>query len=120
MKNWKRNLILVLAAVLAGSVFIFAGSDNSVVSLSYLTGTYWERLKTSLQGKTEKLDETYADAEDALAEKLGRDEDHAGWNTTSAPQVVYPMVGETVTLSAGSGCVWLSGTGAADSPCTYC
>lgn len=115
MKNWKRNLILTLAAVLAGSVFIFAGSDNSVVSLSYLTGTFWEKLMTGLQGKTEDLEETYNDAEEALAEKLGQDEEYAGWNTTSAPVVVYPMAGETVTLSAGSGCVWLSGTGAASS-----
>lgn len=113
MKNWKRNLILTLAAVLAGSVFIFAGSDNSVVSLSYLTGTYWEQLKTSLQSKTAKLDETYTAAEDALAEKLGQDNGTPGWNVTSSPEVVYPLAGETVSLSAGSGCVWLSGTGAA-------
>lgn len=113
MKKWKRNVILALAAVLAGSVMIFASSDTSVISLGYLTGTFWEQLKSELFTKVESMDEVYTAAEEQLAEKLEQNEEYPGWTVTDTHQLIYPRVGETVTLSAGSGCIWYSGTGGA-------
>ena len=112
MKKRNKVICLVLAVVLAGTVAVSAGSD-AVVSLSYLTGTFWQTLTGKMQEKTAPLDQVYTSAVDALEEKLGREEGSLSWTETSTFQALYPLAGETVTLGVGSGCVWYSGSGAA-------
>ena len=113
MKKHRQIVCLVLAVILAGTVAVYAGSSNAVVSLGYLNGTFWQTLTGKLQEKTAPLDEVYASAVSKLEDKIGRDEDSVNWTLTSAICPLYPLVGETVSLGAGSVCVWYSGNGAA-------
>lgn len=115
MKKWTRGILLALAAVLAAAVFAFASGENVLISLSYLTGTYYDQLVSLLSGQREELDGVYDNALVRLEDKLGEAAVDLSWTVTDSFETVYPQSGETVTLSAGSGLVWHSGTGAASS-----
>lgn len=113
MKNRNKVICLVLAVVLAVTVAVSASNSNAVVSLSYLTGTFWQMLTGRMAEQTKAMDQVYASAVGTLEEKLGREEGSLDWTLTSTFCSLYPLAGETVTLGVGSGCVWNSGTGAA-------
>ncbi len=98
-------LALLLSAVCA--VTVFSSGSDAVVSLSYLTGTYADALRETLAGTLSSLDEAYQTAEDGTGVP-------DGWTVSDTFQALYPLTGETVTLSAGSGLLWYSGTGRAN------
>lgn len=113
MKKAVRMIVLVLAVVLASAVIVFASGENTVISLSYLNGTYMSQLSTGLKQAADELQTVYASALERLMEKTGQAQLDPSWSATSTFQTIYPRSGETVTLSAGSGVIWYSGTGAA-------
>lgn len=112
MKRLTRSILLVLAAAALASVLVFAGGENTVISLSYLNGTYADQLVSALKELTGGLQSAYDGALEKLEQKTGV-ETGGSWTSTAAFETVYPMAGETVTLSAGSGLVWYYGSGSA-------
>lgn len=115
MKKLTRIIALALAILMVGTVAVFASGTNIVISLSYLTDTFLPQLTGKLSGKADDLDEVYDSAVDQLKDKTGQTLADPSWNLTESFEMVYPKSGETVTLGAGSGILWNSGTAAASS-----
>lgn len=113
MKKTIRTIALTLAVAAASTAFVFSSGQNTVISLSYLSGTFASQLTDTLRSSLDALDEVYAVAEDKLEEQTGQDLSGSGWTSTSSFQAVYPLAGETVTLAAGSGLMWYSGSATA-------
>jgi hypothetical protein len=103
-----RNGALALVAAASAAVLTFASGENTLVSLSYLNGTYTSQLSQTLSAKTSALDKVYQTALDQLGGQTS-----GGWESTTFFETVSLKAGETVTLSAGSSLVWYSGTGSA-------
>lgn len=112
MKKTIRMIALTLAVAAASATLAFSSGQNTVISLSYLNGTFASQLAESLRSSLDALDEVYEAAVDKLAEQTGQDLS-GGWTSTDTFQAVYPLSGETVTLAAGSGLMWYSGSAAA-------
>lgn len=115
MRKLTRLMLLGLAVLLVGSAAVYAANSDSMVSLSYLNGTYMSQVYARLSGMMGNLQQAYEAAADRLAQKTGEGAQDTGWTSTSSFQPLYPRAGETVTLSAGSGLMWYSGTGGASS-----
>ena len=113
MKRVISIIAMALATAAACAALALASGQNTVISLSYLNGTFAGRLASSLEGALDALDQVYADAKDDLAAQTGQDLSGAGWTATDVFQPLYPLSGETVTLGAGSGLLWYSGSAAA-------
>ena len=112
MKKLIRAAALGLAAVAAVCAFSFASGQNTLVSLSYLNNTYAGQLTNTLRTGLAGLDAVY---EAAVAKRNGQTDGQTdpSWTATDSIRMVYPRSGETVTLSAGSGLLWVSGSGSA-------
>ena len=116
MKKTLRIIALTLAVAAASTALAFSSGRSTVISLSYLNNTYAVQLADSLRSALDALDQCYDQALEALADRTGQDQPKEGWTATSAFQPLYPLAGETVTLSAGSGLMWYSGTASASAP----
>ncbi len=116
MKKTIRTIALTLAVAAASTAFVFSSGQNTVITLSYLNGTFASQLTDTLRSSLEALDEVYDAAVDKLEEQTGQDLSGSGWTSTDAFQAVYPLSGETVTLAAGSGLMWYSGSATASAP----
>ncbi len=112
MKKIIRNTLLVLMVAALAAALAFASGETTLISLSYLNGTYDDQLTASLEEQAEALYLTYEEALEKLNQKVGLDS-ASGWNFTDGFEMIYPLENETVTLSAGSGLFWFSGTGSA-------
>ena len=112
MKKLIRAAALGLAAVAAVCAFSFASGQNTLVSLNYLNNTYAGQLTNTLRTGLAGLDAVY---EAAVAKRNGQTDGQTdpSWTATDSIRMVYPRSGETVTLSAGSGLLWVSGSGSA-------
>ena len=112
MKKLIRAAALGLAAVAALCAFSFASGQNTLISLSYLNNTYAGQLTNTLKTGLAGLDMVY---QEALAKRNGQTDGQADplWTATDSIRMVYPRSGETVTLSAGSSLLWVSGSGTA-------
>lgn len=113
MKKTIRTMLLTLAVAAASAAAVFSSGQNTVISLSYLNGTYMSQLTSGLQGSLTALDDAYQAALNALAEKTGQGQTDPTLTSTAFFQSVYPRAGETVTLAAGSGLIWHSGSASA-------
>lgn len=110
MRRKIRSLALALVALCLCAVTAFGSGDTILVNLSYLTGTYREQLASRLAGALNGLERPY---EDALA-RLESSGSAGGFTAADVFTPLYPCRGETVTLSAGSGLLWISGSATAD------
>ena len=110
MKKTIRTITLTLAAAAASTVLAFSSGENTVISLSYLNGTFASQLAASLRSSLNVLDHAYEAAIDRLEAQTGQNLSGSGWTSTSSFQTFYPLAGETVTLAAGSGLMWYSGS----------
>lgn len=115
MKKKLQTALLALAAALICAAGAFASGGASVVSLSYLNGTYLTQLTASLSRAADGLQTVYDSALAQLGQQAGQTVPDPSWTSTDAFQSLYLRSGETVTLSAGSGMVWYSGAGASTS-----
>ena len=106
MKKTIRTITLTLAAAAASTVLAFSTGENTVISLSYLNGTFASQLAASLRSSLNVLDHAYEAAIDRLEAQTGQNLSGSGWTSTSSFQPFYPLAGETVTLAAGSGLMW--------------
>ena len=103
-------LLVLLSCVTAGS----AGSQSDpLISLTYLTGTYFPDLKAYVtQWVAQDTQELYDDA----AAKTGQTSVSAdGWTVSSGFVSGEAGYGGTVTLTTGSGLIWIAGSGAVSS-----
>lgn len=117
----KRALILIVCcAVLAGCLLpVFgSGSENALVTKSYLERTFFGQLAQQVSewvggSRSELLsreEETLNGIGRDYLEQLGRDSIPAGMQYAAAPVQGGGERHDTVSLLAGSGVVWLSGT----------
>ena len=115
MKKRIFSLLLALTVLAAGAVSALASSnaDKTVVTLSYLNGTYSSQLRQQFTSLLSPLDSAYAAAVKRLNDKTGTQSGNRSWTTSAAFVPLYPLAGESVTLSAGSGLLWQSGQGSA-------
>ena len=115
MKKRIFSLLLALAVLAAGAVSALASSnaDKTVVTLSYLNGTYSSQLRQQFTSLLSPLDSAYAAAVKRLNDKTGTQSGNRSWTTSAAFVPLYPLAGESDTLSAGSGLLWQSGQGSA-------
>ncbi len=115
-------ILLVCCAVLAGCmlpVFGSGGNDNALVTKSYLERTFFGQLVETVSGWVADARESLLDQEEEKLDGLGRDYlEQLGQDTVPAGMQVTETFtdggGErydTVSLFAGSGLVWHSGTG---------
>jgi hypothetical protein len=107
MKKWIRTGALVLLAVASAAALTFASGENTLVSLSYLNGTYTTQLTQALSAKTSALDDAYQTAMSQTGTQSG------SWTSSATFETLSLSTGDTVTLSVGSGLMWYSGTGSA-------
>jgi hypothetical protein len=112
MKKIIRNGALALMAAWCAAALSFADGETTLVSLSYLSGTYASGLTQTLSQKTDGLDEVYDAALKKLSAQSGQTTS-SGWTGADVFQTLSFQAGETVTLSSGSGLMWYSGTGSA-------
>lgn len=66
MKKTIRTITLTLAAAAASTVLAFSSGENTVISLSYLNGTFASQLAASLRSSLNVLDHAYEAAIDRL------------------------------------------------------
>ena len=59
MKKTIRTITLTLAAAAASTVLAFSSGENTVISLSYLNGTFASQLAASLRSSLNVLDHAY-------------------------------------------------------------
>lgn len=111
MKKLIRAAALVLASAAAVCAFAYASGQDTVISLSYLNGTYAAQLTTTLKMALSGLDSVYQTALAKLNGQSGQND--PSWTSSDTMRMLYPQAGETVTLSAGSGLLWTSGSGSA-------
>lgn len=117
MKKKLQTALLGSVIALSCGMGAFASGDASVISLSYLNGTYLSQLTASLTRAADGLQTVYDDALARLGQQQlpGQTVTTPGWTSTEAFQTLYLRSGETVTLGPGSGIVWYSGAGASTS-----
>ena len=77
----------------ASTAFVFSSGQNTVISLSYLSGTFASQLTDTLRSSLDALDEVYAAAEDKLEEQTGQDLSGSGWTSTSSFRLSTPWPG---------------------------
>lgn len=113
----KRLLSAALAlAVAAGCIGMAwaAAQGDTLISLSYLNGTYREQLKTTIDQAVERACQPIYDAALAKAGQASGSETGSGgaWLTSDTPVAGTGGYGHQITLAVGSGLVWTSGTAA--------
>lgn len=101
---WALALLILLGCVTVG----WAGSlADPLISLSYLTGTFFDGLKSYVtQWVTQ-------DTQDLMTELGQTDQD--GWTTSYGFVPGEGEYGDTVTLTEGSGLIWTGGSGTVSS-----
>lgn len=99
-------LTLLLGGVTVGRAE--TGTDF-LVSLSYLTGTFFAELKTAV---TQWVAQGTQAIYDSAAGKAGQQKPpEDGWYTSAGFSAGTGALGDAVLLSAGSGLIWTSGSG---------
>lgn len=95
-----------------------AGRGDSLVTVSYLNGTWLPALEEELQDRAgEKTKEVYAAAAARLEQiggSLQSGGGQEGWDHSDTPQVRELKRGDVVSLSAGSTVLWTAGTASAE------
>lgn len=115
MKKRLLSAALALAAALSCAVVAWGGvQGDTLVSLSYLNGTYLDGLKTTVAQAVERACQPIYDAALAKAgQPSGSGEGSAAaWLSSHTPVAGTGGYGHQITLAVGSGLVWSSGTAA--------
>jgi len=109
----KRILCLALAALVAAAcaVSAFGSGGRTLVTLSYLNGTYASQLRARF---TSALSALEASCQTAITRLNGQSAASSAWSGSGQFRPAYPRRGETAVLSEGSGLFWQAGTGTAD------
>lgn len=94
---------LALAILMGGTVLASAGSQSqALVSLSYLTGTFWNDLKATVR---QDVDRNTTALFDGAAAQAGQAGSRSGFSARTG------VNGDMVTGTTGSGLIWASGSG---------
>lgn len=110
MKNKLLAGALALLVLLGCVTMGWAGSQaDPLISLSYLNGTYLADLKTTVAQRVAQGTQDIYDAAVSKAEQGPAAVD--GWLTSSGFEAGEGKYGDTVTLTLGSGLIWVSGGG---------
>ena len=103
MKNKLLAGVLALAILMGGTGLAFAGSQSqALVSLSYLTGTFWNDLKAAVKQEVDR--DTTAIFNEAAAQ-AGQAGNASGLSARSG------VNGDVIAGTIGSSLVWTSGSG---------
>ncbi len=112
-----QTALLTLLAVLLCAASALGSGGNTVVTLSYLSGTYAGQLSRTFTQALSALDGVYEAALSRLDGRDGQGAELSGYSSSDTfDTVLYPLAGETVTLGALSGLMWYSGAGFAAGP----
>lgn len=115
----KRVLMVVaLATALLLGVHVFAAGgsvEDPLISLSYLNGTFLNELQEMFRGRAkEDTEALYQEAADQV-NKIGAahlsDATLADWSYSAHYEQLALKRGDKITLSTGSGLLWMSGRG---------
>lgn len=110
----KAAVIILAGAILAGAGAVVAAGDQSLVSKSYLTGTFTQQAVTQASNRVEELTQPAYDA--ALADLDQKHQTYlaqAGNQTTGGTAGLLEArykKGDTVLLTSGSGAMLLAGS----------
>lgn len=116
MKKGLRAIALTLTAALACVTMAWAGAQgDTLISLSYLNGTYFAGLKDTVAQAVERAVQPIYDAALARAGQTPGGVTGGGWLTSDTPVAGTGGYAHQITLSTGSGLVWTSGVGAVSS-----
>ena len=115
MKKKLLSVVLALAAVLSCATIAWAGAQgDTLITLSYLNGTYLAGLKTTVAHAVERACQPIYDAALAKAGQASGSGTSSGgvWLTSDAPVAGAGVYGHQITLATGSGLVWMDGMAA--------
>ncbi len=110
----KRILAVVLAAVLLLSSVALA-ADDSLVSLSYLTGSFQSTILADAAAVLRGVFQPVYDLIIAGLTAQAAPDSDATWQTAARYTAANGVKSELITLSSGSGILWESGTCSVDS-----
>lgn len=100
MKKKLLSGALALAVLVSGVGLAYAGSQSqALVSLSYLTGTFWDGLKAVVKQEVEQ------DSAAIYNEAVGQAGGSSGFVVRTG------VSGDRITGTTGSGLIWISGSG---------
>lgn len=117
MKKRLIALILVLTCALAGVAVAAGGSQDPLISLSYLNGTYWSELTVKVASAVANATKPlYNQAVAKLNGLTGADDTGAAWLSSDVLKTQGGERGDTITLALGSSLLWTSGTATVNGP----
>lgn len=112
-----QTALLTLLSVLLCAASALGSGESTIVTLSYLNGSYAGQLGRTFAQALSGLDGVCEAALSRLGGQDGGDTDVSGYSSSDTfATTLYPLAGETVTLGALSGLMWYSGSGFAAGP----